>query len=101
MHHEAQLLVAVGVIHGDQLLAHLHLDRQLFAELAPDAVLNGFPRLLLAAWEFPQPTEETLLETMYDIPGRDDVTKVVVTAESVLGTAIPEIITVGADRRAS
>ena len=45
--------------------------------------------------------EETLLETMYDIPGRDDVTKVVVTAESVLGTAIPEIITVGADRRAS
>ncbi|MGB1505457.1 MAG: ATP-dependent Clp protease ATP-binding subunit ClpX [Acidimicrobiales bacterium] len=45
--------------------------------------------------------EETLLETMYDIPGRDDVTKVVVTSESVLGTAIPEIITVGADRRAS
>ncbi|MGA0238013.1 MAG: ATP-dependent Clp protease ATP-binding subunit ClpX [Acidimicrobiales bacterium] len=45
--------------------------------------------------------EETLLETMYDIPGRDDVTKVVVTPESVLGTAIPEIITVGADRRAS
>ncbi len=45
--------------------------------------------------------EETLLETMYDIPGRDDVTKVVVTRDSVLGDAIPEIITVGADRRAS
>ena len=38
---------------------------------------------------------------MYDIPGRDDVTKVVVTRDSVLGDAIPEIITVGADRRAS
>ena len=45
--------------------------------------------------------EETLLETMYEIPGRDDVAKVVVTSESVLGDAMPEIVTVGADRRAS
>ena len=45
--------------------------------------------------------EETLLETMYEIPGRDDVDKVVVTRESVLSEAMPEIIVVGADRRAS
>ena len=45
--------------------------------------------------------EETLLETMYEIPGRDDVDKVVVTRESVLSETMPEIIVVGADRRAS
>ena len=45
--------------------------------------------------------EETLLETMYDIPGRDDVAKVVVTRESVIDGAAPEIVSVGADRRAS
>ncbi|MEM8708340.1 MAG: ATP-dependent Clp protease ATP-binding subunit ClpX, partial [Actinomycetota bacterium] len=46
--------------------------------------------------------EETLLETMYDIPGRDDVAKVVVTRECVVDeTVAPEVVTVGADRRAS
>ena len=45
--------------------------------------------------------EETLLETMYDIPGRDDVAKVVVTRESVVDGATPEVVSVGADRRAS
>ena len=45
--------------------------------------------------------EETLLETMYDIPGRDDVAKVIVTRESVIDGAAPEIVSVGADRRAS
>jgi len=45
--------------------------------------------------------EETLLETMYDIPGRDDVAKVVVTRESVIDGAAPEIVSVAADRRAS
>ena len=45
--------------------------------------------------------EETLLETMYEIPGRDDVDKVVVTRESVLSETMPEIVVVGADRRAS
>ncbi len=45
--------------------------------------------------------EETLLETMYEIPGRDDVDKVVVTRESVLSETMPEIIVFGADRRAS
>ncbi|MEC7968017.1 MAG: ATP-dependent Clp protease ATP-binding subunit ClpX [Actinomycetota bacterium] len=46
--------------------------------------------------------EETLLETMYDIPGRDDVTKVVVTRESVVDDDVaPEVVTLGADRRAS
>ena len=46
--------------------------------------------------------EETLLETMYDIPGRDDVAKVVVTRECVLDDDVaPEVVTLGADRRAS
>ncbi len=46
--------------------------------------------------------EETLLETMYDIPGRDDVAKVVVTRECVVDDDVaPEVVTLGADRRAS
>ena len=45
--------------------------------------------------------EETLLQTMYDIPGRDDVAKVVVTRESVVDDVAPEIVSIGADRRAS
>ena len=46
--------------------------------------------------------EETLLETMYDIPGRDDVTKVVVTRECVVDDDVaPEVVTLGANRRAS
>jgi ATP-dependent Clp protease ATP-binding subunit ClpX len=46
--------------------------------------------------------EETLLETMYDIPGRDDVAKVVVTHECVVDEDVaPEVVTLGADRRAS
>ena len=45
--------------------------------------------------------EETLLETMYEIPARDDVAKVIVTRDAVIDGADPEIITVGADRRAS
>ena len=46
--------------------------------------------------------EETLLETMYDIPGRDDVAKVIVTRECVVEDGIgPEVVSAGADRRAS
>ena len=46
--------------------------------------------------------EETLLETMYDIPGRNDVTKVVVTRECVVDDDVaPEVVTLGSDRRAS
>ena len=45
--------------------------------------------------------EETLLETMYDVPGRDEVVKVIVTEESVRGEEAPEIVTVEANRRAS
>ena len=45
--------------------------------------------------------EETLLETMYQIPGRDDVEKVIVTRESVVGDVEPEIVLVGTGRRAS
>jgi len=45
--------------------------------------------------------EETLLETMYQIPGRDDIAKVIVTRESVLDGVEPELVIVGTDRRAS
>ncbi len=46
--------------------------------------------------------EETLLETMYEIPGRDDVAKVIVTAETVLERAAPTFVAPGAEgRRAS
>lgn len=45
--------------------------------------------------------EETLLETMYDIPGRDDIAKVVVTRESVIGDEQPTLVTISEGRRAS
>ncbi len=45
--------------------------------------------------------EETLLETMYDVPGRDDIAKVIVTRESVLGDDQPTIVSTSEGRRAS
>jgi len=45
--------------------------------------------------------EETLLATMYDIPGRSDVDKVIVTRESVLDGVEPTIVTGAEGRRAS
>ncbi len=45
--------------------------------------------------------EETLLETMYEIPGRSDVAKVIVTPESVLTDKLPKIVTTAEGRRAS
>ncbi len=45
--------------------------------------------------------EETLLETMYDVPGRDDIAKVVVTRESVTGDEQPMLVTTAEGRRAS
>jgi len=45
--------------------------------------------------------EETLLATMYDIPGRNDVDKVIVTRESVLDGDEPTIVTGAEGRRAS
>jgi len=45
--------------------------------------------------------EETLLETMYDVPGRDDIAKVVVTRESVIGDEVPTLVTTAEGRRAS
>ncbi len=45
--------------------------------------------------------EETLMDVMYDIPGRQDVEKVIVTAESVQTDAQPTIITTVEGRRAS
>ena len=45
--------------------------------------------------------EETLLETMYDVPGRDDIVKVVVTRESVIGDEQPTLVTTSEGRRAS
>jgi ATP-dependent Clp protease ATP-binding subunit ClpX len=42
--------------------------------------------------------EETLLDVMYEVPGRTDVAKVVVTAESVNNKVSPEIVTKSAAR---
>jgi ATP-dependent Clp protease ATP-binding subunit ClpX len=42
--------------------------------------------------------EETLLDVMYEVPGRTDVAKVVVTAESVKNKVSPEIVTKTAAR---
>ena len=42
--------------------------------------------------------EETLLDVMYEVPGRTDVAKVVVTAESVNSKMSPEIVTKTAAR---
>ncbi len=45
--------------------------------------------------------EETLLATMYDIPSRSDVDKVVVTRETVIDKVEPTVITGAEGRRAS
>lgn len=45
--------------------------------------------------------EETLLQTMYDVPGREDIAKVIVTAESVIGDEQPTLVTTAEGRRAS
>ena len=42
--------------------------------------------------------EETLLDVMYEVPGRTDVAKVVVTADSVNNKVSPEIVTKNAAR---
>jgi ATP-dependent Clp protease ATP-binding subunit ClpX len=42
--------------------------------------------------------EETLLDVMYEVPGRTDIAKVVVTAECVNGTEKPELVEKGATR---
>lgn len=58
--------MAVGVLERDQLLAHLHFDRQLLAQLAEDRVGNGFSRLLRDAGALPQPAQQTLVEPLVD-----------------------------------
>ena len=60
MHHEAQLLVAVGVLERDQLPDHLHLDRQLLPQLTGDGGLDRLARLLLAAGKLPQPPQQPI-----------------------------------------
>ncbi len=45
--------------------------------------------------------EETLLATMYDIPGRNDVDKVIVTRDAVIDKVDPTIVTDAEGRRAS
>ena len=37
--------------------------------------------------------EETMVKLMYDIPSRDDVKKVIITAECIEGTGEPVIVT--------
>jgi ATP-dependent Clp protease ATP-binding subunit ClpX len=42
--------------------------------------------------------EETLLDVMYEVPGRTDIAKVVVTAECVTDKVMPELVSKGAAR---
>ena len=58
--------MAVGVLHHDQLLAHLHLNRQLLLQLTADRFNDRLTGLLLAAGEFPQPPQQTLIEPLID-----------------------------------
>ena len=48
MHHKAQLLVAVGVIHGDQFSADRHRNTKFLLQLADDAGFDRFALLLFA-----------------------------------------------------
>jgi len=66
VHHETQALVAVGVLQHDQLLAHLHLDRQLLLQLAANGFGDRLAGLLLAAGEFPQPAQQAPIWTLVD-----------------------------------
>lgn len=73
-----------------------------FAPEALDAIAEEAIKRNTGARGLRSILEETLLETMYDIPGRDDVTKVVVTRECVVDDDVaPEVVTLGSDRRAS
>lgn len=73
-----------------------------FAPEALDAIAEEAIKRNTGARGLRSILEETLLETMYDIPGRDDVAKVVVTRECVVDDDVaPEVVTLGADRRAS
>ena len=42
--------------------------------------------------------EETLLDTMYEVPGRTDIAKVVIDAECVTAGKAPELVTKGSSR---
>ena len=72
MHHEAQLLVAVGVINGDQFSAHRHRNAQLLLQLAGDAGFDRFALLLFATGELPHPPQQAFLQALVNqhLPGR-------------------------------
>ena len=64
MHHKAQTLVAVGVLEADQLLAHRHLNRQFFAQFAPNRGFDRLTAFLLAAGEFPHAAQQAFIEPL-------------------------------------
>ena len=66
MHHEAQLLVAVGVIHRDQFSADRHRNAQLLLQLAGDAGFDRFALLLFATGELPHPPQQAFLKPLID-----------------------------------
>ena len=72
MHHKAQLLVAVGVINGDQFSAHRHRNAQLLLQLAGDAGFDRFALLLFATGELPHPPQQAFLQALVNqhLPGR-------------------------------
>jgi ATP-dependent Clp protease ATP-binding subunit ClpX len=74
----------------------LEFTTEALAAIADEAIKRGTGARGLRAI-----LEETLLETMYEVPGRDEVVKVIVSEASVLSGEAPEVVFVGADRRAS
>ncbi len=72
-----------------------------FTDDALDAIAGEAVKRATGARGLRAILEETLLATMYDIPGRNDVDKVVVTREAVIDKVDPTIITAAEGRRAS
>ena len=66
MHHKTQTLVAVSVLEADQLLPHLHRDRQLLHQFAGDGGGDRLTGLLLATRKLPQPPQQPLVEALID-----------------------------------
>ncbi|MFM1917799.1 MAG: ATP-dependent Clp protease ATP-binding subunit ClpX [Actinomycetota bacterium] len=72
----------------------LEFEEDALAEIADQALARGTGARGLRAI-----LEEVLLHVMYDIPGRDDVAKVVITAEVVRDQVNPTIVPKGSIRR--
>ena len=102
---EAELVTLRKLLSDLSVAVHFDVDSAMTAQRyrqALEAIAEEAIKRNTGARGLRSILEETLLETMYDIPGRDDVAKVVVTRECVVDDDVaPEVVTLGADRRAS